>query len=570
MNKPRKQRSLRSYLSRTYKLGVLRRSLGLMGKRKSVYLGFLGMCLASSVVGVVIGPIMNKRVINAIEFADGSLFDRALVLMILSTLLFWLVLPIATYAAAWASKQAMFRVRSRLSAHLLKLPYRYYDKHSKGEALSHLSNDLDCLEYIYDGLFYKTLENFCIGFTGLIMLFVIDWRLAIVASILGVGSTWVAGRYSAPLGRIGERLQQHAEQTTTVFLDILKGIRTVKLYNLGALMGQKLAKTTLHETECQLALSDRQAQMNVFVGIINGLSTFGILIIGAFMVQEGLTDWGSVVVVSTLQFATGDLFSLFPMSLAGMQSSLAGAERLLKLLDEPEEAPQDDKYAFSSEASQRAALEMSNVSFGYRSGELVLKHISFTLNKGEITALVGDSGGGKSTLVKLLLRLYSPDEGKITIARKASEVDAAAWRACIAYVPQNPRLFRGTIAENIAIGKENAAPHEIEAAARAAEIHDYIQSLPEKYQTQLSEDGGNLSGGQRQRIAIARALVKKADILLLDELTSALDGESEAKIMQTIRRLSVGHTVLVIAHREAVLDYADKVFKLEAGAIVPV
>lgn len=569
MNKPRKQRSLSSSLSRTYKLGVLRRSLELMGKRKSVYLGFLGMCLASSVVGVVIGPIMNKRVINAIEFADGSLFDSVLLWMIVSTLLFWIASPIATYAAAWASKQAMFRIRSRLSAHLLKLPYRYYDEHSKGEALSHLSNDLDCLEQIYDGQLYRTLENFCIGFTGLVMLFVIDWRLAIVASLLGAGSTWVAGRYSAPLGRIGERLQQHAGQTTTVFLDILKGMRTVKLYNLGALMGKKLEKTTMHETECQLALSDRQAQMNGFVGIINGLSTFGILIVGAFMAQEGLTDWGSVVVVSTLQFATGDLFSLFPMSLAGMQSSLAGVERLLKLLDEPEEVPRDDKYALCSEVSSRAALEMSHVSFGYRSDEPILKDVSFTLNKGEVTALVGKSGGGKSTLAMLLLRLYSPNEGKITIFGKEAGADMASWRACIAYVPQNPRLFRGTIAENIAIGNEDAAPHEIEAAARAAEIHDYIDSLPEKYQTLLSDDGGNLSGGQRQRIAIARALVKKADILLLDELTSALDGESEAKIMQTIRRLAGQHTVLVIAHREAVLDYADKVFKLEAGAIAP-
>jgi len=214
-------------------------------------------------------------------------------------------------------------------------------------------------------------------------------------------------------------------------------------------------------------------------------------------------------------------------------------------------------------------LEMSHVSFGYRNDEPILKDVSFTLNKGEVTALVGKSGGGKSTLAMLLLRLYSPNEGKIAIFGKEAGADMASWRACIAHVPQNPRLFRGTIAENIAIGNEDAAPHEIEAAARAAEIHDYIDSLPEKYQTPLSDDGGNLSGGQRQRIAIARALVKKADILLLDELTSALDGESEAKIMQTIRRIADQHAVLVIAHREAVLEYADKVFKMEAGAIVP-
>jgi ATP-binding cassette subfamily B protein len=552
------------------KITVLIRSLGLMGQRKFAYVSFLGLSLISSIISVAVGPVMNKRVINAIEFSDLSLFYSALLLMFITTILFWVVSPIACYGAAWASKRAMFHLRSRLTEHLLRLPISYYDSHSKGEVLSLLSNDLACLESIYDYQLYKTFENFCIGFTGLIMLFVIDWRLAIAASILGFVSTWISSRYSVPLGKIGAKLHAESEKTTTVFLDILKGVRTIKLFNLGALMGQKLFKSTNSETLCNVQLTDRQAEMNAIVGLMNGLSSFGIIIIGAFMVKEGLTDWGSVIVVSGLQFATGDLFSLFPMSLANMQSSLAGVERVLRVFDVPLETLDNRKYKFRAKGSDGIALEVQNVSFGYKSDETILNNISFILNKGEITALVGESGGGKSTLVKLILGLYQLTDGQIYVNSDKEEMNIAFWRENIVYVPQNPQIVNGTITDNIAFGADDRGADEIESAAKAAGIHDYIISLPSGYQTLLTEDGMNLSGGQRQRIAIARALLRNADILLLDELTSALDGENEAFIMQSLRRHMKKRSILVITHRESTLDYADRILRLQSGDLITI
>ncbi len=541
-----------------------------MGRRKTIYFGCLGMALVSTVIGIAAGPIMNKRVINSIEFADGSLFYSALVLLIITTVLSWAVFPVSCYFAAWASKKAMLDVRSRLAGHIVKLPSSYYDTHAKGETLSLLSNDLDCLETVYDGQFYKTMENFCVGFTGLVMLFVIDWRLAIAASALGFLSTWIAGRYGAPIADLGKRLQDSSGKTTTVFLDILKGVRTVKLFNLGALMGEKLFRSASMEADLRIRLSDRQAEMNAIVGLMNGLSSFGIIIIGAFMVNAGLTDWGSVIVVSTLQFATGDLFSLFPMSLANMQASLSGVQRILQVLDTPVETMDERRYRFVPADGSGNVLELRNVTFGYSREEPFLKGISLSLKQGEITALTGESGGGKSTLVKLILGLYAPSEGVVTLQSDEYEVSASSWRNQIAYVPQQPYLFSGTIAENIAFGSEEAGADEIESAARAAGIHEFLAKLPNGYQTVLAEDGSDLSGGQKQRIAIARALLKKADVLLLDELTASLDGDNEALIMQSIRKRVQDRGILVVTHRETTASFADRIYKLQSGVLTSV
>ncbi|MCK4258894.1 MAG: ABC transporter ATP-binding protein [Halanaerobiales bacterium] len=538
-----------------YKLNVLIRSIKLMENRKAIYLGFMCLALIAIVIGGVIRPIMNKKIINAIEFNDPSLFYSALVLMLVSTILFWVFLPLFYYFGAWASKQAMFKVRKRLNEHLIKLPVRYHDKHSSGEILSLFSNDLRCLEGIYDHHIYKTLENFCVGFTGLIMLFVIDWKLALVASFLGVLSVIIANRFNEPFSRIGEQLQESAGKTTTIFLDIVRGIRTVKFFNMGNPLNHKLKETVAKETECRVVLVKRQAGLNTILGILNGLSALGIIFIGGYMVQRGWTDWGTVITISGLQFATQDLFSDFPASLANLQAVLAGVERVLNVISEPKEEIDRDKCRICAEEEQKV-LELENVSFGYQESEPVISNLSLTLKKGEIVALTGASGSGKSTLVKLIMGLYTPTEGIIIIFGDESELSLDILRKKTAYVPQTAQLFAETIYENIACGSDETGMEEVLAAAKSAGIHDFIQSLPQGYQTVLSNDGISLSGGQRQRIAIARALVKNADLLLLDEITSSLDGENESQIMKTITQISKNTAVLLISHRETTIKYA--------------
>jgi ATP-binding cassette subfamily B protein len=213
-------------------------------------------------------------------------------------------------------------------------------------------------------------------------------------------------------------------------------------------------------------------------------------------------------------------------------------------------------------------LEFSKVRFAYRAGEPVLRDLSFMAEPGKVTALVGPSGGGKSTILNLILRLYEADAGAILIdGQNIAAVSRQSLRRQIAYVGQDVFLFRGSIRDNIAFGKADACAEDIVAAAKAAHAHDFIMAFPQGYDTSVGEHGLKLSGGQRQRVAVARALIKDAHVILLDEATAALDSESERAVQDAIAHLTQGRTTLVIAHRLHTVAHADRIYVIEDGAV---
>src|SRR5581483_2281255 len=240
---------------------------------------------------------------------------------------------------------------------------------------------------------------------------------------------------------------------------------------------------------------------------------------------------------------------------------------LFEILDSPETEPLDEHKPDLQIKSPR--LELKDVEFAYRRGESILKGMSFVAEPGKMTALVGPSGGGKSTVFNLLLRFYSADHGSVTVDRQnVNDVSRRSLRRQIAYVGQDVFLFRGTIRENIAFGKPGATDEEIIAAAKGAYAHDFILTFPRGYDTPVGEHGLQLSGGQRQRVAIARALIKNAPVILLDEATASLDSESERHVQEAIATLCEGRTTLVIAHRLSTVMHADCIHVIEDGLIV--
>jgi ATP-binding cassette subfamily B protein len=250
-----------------------------------------------------------------------------------------------------------------------------------------------------------------------------------------------------------------------------------------------------------------------------------------------------------------------------LNSQLVGARMLLEVVDSPASEHSDDDKPMLKLTEAR--IELNDVSFAYRSGETVLNRMSFVAEPGKVTALVGPSGGGKSTILNLLLRFYEPDRGTITIdGQNITAVSRRSLRAAIAYVGQHVFLFRGTIRDNIAFGRPNASEDEIVAAAKAAFAHDFIMAFPNGYETPVGEHGLQLSGGQRQRIAIARALIKNAPIILLDEATAALDSESERQVQEALDRLTTNRTTIVIAHRLHTITHADRIHVIEDGVVV--
>lgn len=349
--------------------------------------------------------------------------------------------------------------------------------------------------------------------------------------------------------------------------EALQGIRTVKAFGLEDSMRQRM--------EVSIAAVERTA--NKMARITNRSSPL-METLGGFAIAAALMYAGYRVIVSNampgqfFSFLTAFLLAYEPAKRLArlnieLNSNLIGARMLLDIVDAPAtEPPEHDKPQLQL---TRARIEFRNVTFGYRPEEPVLHRMSFVAEPGKTTALVGPSGGGKSTVLALLLRLYDVPPGQIMIdGQDIVMTDRRSLRAQTSYVGQDVYLFRGSIRENIAFGKPGVSESEIVAAARAACAHDFITSFPQGYDTGVGEHGARLSGGQRQRIAVARALIKDAPIVLLDEATAALDSESEKQVQEAIAHLTQGRTTIVIAHRLHTIMHADTILVVEAGEIV--
>ncbi|MCA6121767.1 ABC transporter ATP-binding protein [Bradyrhizobium sp. WSM 1704] len=347
----------------------------------------------------------------------------------------------------------------------------------------------------------------------------------------------------------------------------LQGIRTVKAFTLEGTMQQRIdanIATVENNANKMARIANRS---NPLMEMLGGFAVAGCLLYGGYsVVALGATPGQFFSFLTAFLMATEPAKRLARLNI-DLNSQLVGARMLLEVVDSPaSEQSDDDKPALQL---SDARIELRDVSFAYRAGEPVLDRMSFMAEPGKVTALVGPSGGGKSTVLALLLRFYETTMGSILIdGQSISQVSRKSLRQQTAYVGQDVYLFRDTIRSNIAFGRPGASEAEIIDAAKAACAHDFIMSFPLGYDTPVGEHGTQLSGGQRQRIAVARALIKNAPIILLDEATAALDSESEKQVQEAIEHLCQGRTTIVIAHRLHTIMHADAILVVEAGTIV--
>ena len=349
--------------------------------------------------------------------------------------------------------------------------------------------------------------------------------------------------------------------------ETLQGIRIVKAFTLEDTMRERFDRNVAaveHEANKMARVSNRASPLMETLGgcAIAIAITYG----GYRVIDTGATPGQFFSFITAFLLAYEPAKRLARLNIE-LNSALVGVRILFEVIDSPpSEAPDDNKPNLQITA---ARLEFKDVHFAYRTEEAVLRGMSFVAEFGKLTALVGPSGGGKSTVFNLLLRFYENERGLITIdGQDISKVSRRSLRQHIAYVGQEVFLFRGTIRENIAFGKPAASEDEIVAAAKAAYAHDFILSFPRGYETPVGEHGLQLSGGQRQRIAIARALIKNAPIILLDEATAALDSESELQVREAMEHLCQGRTTLAIAHRLHTVSHADRIYVVEDGRAV--
>jgi subfamily B ATP-binding cassette protein MsbA len=401
---------------------------------------------------------------------------------------------------------------------------------------------------------------------GLVVVAVyMDWMLAVLAVCLFPVAALPIRYFSAQLRATSRRQQETLGRLNAMLHENIQGNRVVKAFGQEAYEQRRFAEQD--RRLFQIAMRASRIRSLPITEVLAGIAVAGIIWYGGSSVIHGSRTQGAFIAFIITLFLLYEPFKRLVRTNYTIQQGLAGAERVFELLDTPAQVV--DRPDARVLEGVRDAIEFHDVSFAYEPGEPVLRNIDLRIPVGQVVALVGMSGGGKSTLADLIPRFYDVTSGRITLdGRDVRELTLRSLRAHIAVVTQFTFLFNDTIRANIAYGDPTVGDDEIEAAARAANAHQFIAELPHGYETAIGDLGVRLSGGQRQRLAIARALLKNAPILILDEATSALDTESEGLVQEALERLMANRTTLVVAHRLSTVRRADRIVVLVRGEIV--
>ncbi|GAA0086070.1 peptidase domain-containing ABC transporter [Clostridium sp. CTA-7] len=451
--------------------------------------------------------------------------------------------------------------------HVYKLPMKFFGARKVGDILTRFS-DAFTIKNILTSVSLSLIMDIVLATVSASILYVMNEKLFIVILVLTIISAALIYIFKAPYKKINLEQMEAGARLNSHIIESLKGIETIKVHAAEEKSIEKLEVEYIKN----LKIAFKEGVLSNIQGSISGaVSTIGNLVlmyIGARMIMNGDITLGSLMAFSTLSG-----YFMDPIGrLIGLQLSIQEASISLKRISEiyEVEKEQDDNEVEKIKLEKiDGDIELNNITFRYGSRSPVLKDISIKIPKGKKVALVGESGSGKTTISKLLLKYYTPEEGKINVnGYNIEELDLYNLRENISYVPQNVELFSGSIKENITLGKVNASYEEIKAACENAGCREFIEKLPGKYGTFLEEAGGGLSGGEKQRIALARALIKKPSFLILDEATSNLDFISEAKIFDTLFKKGKSITMLMIAHRLSTIRSCDIIYVMDKGTVV--
>lgn len=554
---------------RKWKLHELGRALNLMGPRKWPFILTCTLAALSTAVMVIMVSLMNKHAVNGAIYGDEGLIGQAIWIALAGMGLIILFSPVTSHLGMHLAKLSTASLRSQVYEHMLSLPLACFGSNNDGDLLSRLTNDLDKITGIYDGQLFSVFYDIGIGGVSLVTMLILDWRLALIVVVLGLTSTWVNTLYAPPLRRISERIQQQRSKATARFLDIVAGNKVAKLFNMQHVVVRRFSKENAGLYEGNVSLAAKEGQRDGVDSLLSGANFLCILSIGAVMAAYRLVDFGTVVAIFSIRPATDDMFVHLGRAIADLQSSLAGASRVFALLEQAAETLDNERYVCTDADAEGVEVALRNVSFSYNDGRGGLQNINLLARQGETMALVGFSGAGKTTVLRLLLGLHQPQSGRVELTiGKRSTSSLQDWRSNFSYVSQDAFLFDLSIRENIRLGKPDATDEEVVRAARLAGAHGFVSELPDGYDTPVGENAVRLSGGQRQRIAIARAFLQDAPVLLLDEATSALDSQSEEQIQSSLALLKQGKVTIVIAHRLSTIQNADAICVLDEGRVV--
>jgi ATP-binding cassette, subfamily B, bacterial MsbA len=472
-----------------------------------------------------------------------------------------------SYLTAWVSQRIVADFRTHLFAHLQTLSVSFFSRRRTGELLSRLMNDVTVIQSVVTETPIDTAKQLVTFVGGIAFLLTMNWRLCLLILVLLPLLVFVAKFFGRRLKSLSTSIQDQTAALSTLIEEVISGIRIVKSF----VQTNREATRFTTQVEQTLSLTMRRAGiMAVFIPVIS-LLTFSaaaaVLWYGGRQVIDGTVSPGDLFAFVLFAGILIGPFSSAARVFAQIREAQGATQRVFEILDTHTEV--SDSPTAVSLAGVSGHIRAEHVGFAYDPRQPVLTDLSFEAKPGELVAIVGPTGAGKTTAINLIHRFYDPTEGHITIdGHDLRQVTLESWYRQIALVPQETILFGGTILDNIRYGNREASEEAVKEASRAAHAHEFIMSFPDQYQTVVGEKGINVSGGQRQRIAIARAILKNPRILLLDEATSALDSESERLVQEALEQLMKGRTTFVIAHRLTTIQRADRILVLNKGRLV--
>ncbi|BAV73981.1 ABC transporter, transmembrane region:ABC transporter [Pseudomonas chlororaphis subsp. aurantiaca] len=536
----------------------------------------LGALLALVVTaGITLSMGQGIRLLVDQGFMTGSpdLLNQSIGLFLLLVLGLAVGTFVRFYLVSWIGERCVADIRRQVFNHLIYLHPGFYENNRSSEIQSRLTADTTLLQSVIGSSLSLFLRNALMVIGGIVLLFVTNPKLTsivVIALPLVLVPILIFGRRVRSLSRLS---QDRIADVGSYVAETLGQIKTVQAYNHQPQDERRFALTVEEAFNTARRRIVQRAWLITLV-IVLVLGAVGVMLwVGGMDVIAGRISSGELAAFVFYSLIVGSAFGTLSEVIGELQRAAGAAERIAELLrSENLIQPPSDGLASLPERV-RGELVLENLRFSYpsRPDSYAVDGLSLTVREGETLALVGPSGAGKSTIYDLLLRFYDPEQGCILLdGVPLTQFDPQDVRRCFALVSQSPALFFGSIEENIRYGKPSATPEQVREAARIAYAHDFIEKMPESYQTHLGDAGLGLSGGQRQRLAIARALLVDAPILLLDEATSALDAQSEHLIQQALPSLMKNRTTLVIAHRLATVKNADRIAVMDQGRLVAV
>jgi ABC-type bacteriocin/lantibiotic exporter with double-glycine peptidase domain len=546
---------------------ILHLSKYLRPHKKVLIVSFV-LSLTSTAFGMI-QPLFAKFLIDEVLLSQQYQLLLTLLAAVVCLLIISFLIRVSnSYIYTRYSAKLLFKMREDLFDHLQKVPLSFFSKRKIGDIYSRIAADMADIQ----GLVTETLPGYLFNFltcllTATVLLW-LNWQMAVLSFCFLPVAIYLVGLIRPKLLKLAKNLAESNADIAHFLFESLAGTSLIRAFGAERLESEKLQAKQAGILKILLryqVLGAFSRSVPTFYTVLNTIVVYGY---GGFLVMKGSLSIGSLVAFAIYQGRVfGPLQGLMDGFLA-MQKAKVAINRVKEILDVPP-AFQENGHIELGKRAFKGEIAVENVSFAYEAEEPVLENLSFQIAAGKITAIVGPSGVGKTTICHLLMRLFDPKSGRVAldgIDLKAFKIESL--RNQIALVSQDTFLFHSTILENIRYSRPKACEEEIVEAAKAACIHDYIQSLPDQYQTVIGDRGVRLSGGQKQRISIARAILMAPKILILDEATAFLDTKVEKELKKTIRLLMRGRTTLVISHRLSSLQGVDKIIALENEGIV--